>query len=69
MVNTTLNELDLSSKHNKTLINDKNIKHFSTIQIESKENEVGDTGVTSMSGALKTNIALKTLNLTRESKR
>ena len=69
--NTTLTWLDLSceDKRKKTHKRHPSTIHSSSFLFTSSANEIGDTGATSLSEALKSNATLTELNLSGEDKR
>ena len=69
--NTTLTELNLSSedKRKKTHKRHPSTIHSFSFLILSTGNNIGDTGVSSLSESLKSNTTLNTLNLGSEDKR
>ena len=67
--NTTLTQLDLLCKHKRNNTQMTSINESLFILIKSTGNNIGDTGTTSLSDALKTNTTLTKLNLRSEDKR
>ena len=68
--NTTVTELEMSCEHKKNSIQMKSInKSLFFNLIKSTGNNIGDTGATSLSDALKSNTPLTEINLKCEYKR